>query len=92
MTTTKRSTVTDLLRDVRDLIERDGFRRAGFGHDGWGLAAALDAAGGYDLPRLTRASERIRKAIGQDSIIDWELEPGRTQGDVLKALRKAGAR
>jgi hypothetical protein len=83
--------VADVLHDTAFLIERDGFRHAGVGHDGWGLAAALDKAGGYDMPSLIQAADRIRKAIGQDSIIDWELEPGRTQADVLKVLRKAGA-
>lgn len=85
----KRPTIAALIQDAIALIERDGFRRAGMGHGGWGLAAALDRAGGYDMPRLIRAADRIRKTIGRESIIDWELEPGRTQADVLTALRKA---
>jgi hypothetical protein len=85
--------VTDSDRAVVELalglIETHGFARGGMKPEtGLGVAAALSLVATDELSAI-RAAALIREANGIDRLVDWELEPGRTQAEVVAALERA---
>ncbi|MFF1417454.1 hypothetical protein [Streptomyces sp. NPDC058280] len=87
-----RSRVAAVLDQAADLLDAEG----------WDphlnpVIAAIDRAAGYTKPGIDPAAEEatlrawdaVVVHLGEQLIVPWEDEPGRTQADVLAALRGA---
>lgn len=78
------------LRDAADYIEKHGWCQEHYFHDGqvcaWGAVLKIE----WDDPFARRAMcERIEQAIDAPDIEEWNDTPGRTQAEVVQALRDA---
>jgi hypothetical protein len=87
-----RSRVAGVLRDTADLLEDEGWdplRNP--------IMSAIDRAAGYvpgkgspDAERTTLdAWDALVTHLGEQLVVPWEKTPGRTQRQVLHALRTA---
>lgn len=82
--------VADTLNRAADLIERDGWCQ-GLGRDADGSRCAAVALHDAQADRLVwRGAYRALKArVGTRLVVDWNDTPGRTQAEVVAALRAA---
>lgn len=79
-------TTADILNAAADLLEQPGAWTQGEIKYGAIVDAILQAAGpGFNI---TRACNALRSVI-QDAIVCFECAPGRTQAEVVAALRAA---
>ncbi|MFF2525919.1 DUF6197 family protein [Streptomyces liangshanensis] len=87
-----RSRVAAVLRQAADILDREGwdpYRNP--------TIAAIDRAAGYVKPGVDLAAEETTLRawdalvvyLGEQLVVPWEDEPGRTQVEVLAALRGA---
>lgn len=96
------SAVADVLNGAADLIERDGWCQY-FYQDPNGcrcLAGAIDDAAGLDVSHASRKDEEsvtyqarcvVADVVG-NNWTSWNDTPGRTQAEVVAALRAAAER
>ncbi|MFJ9027584.1 hypothetical protein ACIRQP_03510 [Streptomyces sp. NPDC102274] len=87
-----RSRITAVLHQAADLLNEEGWdpRRNP-------VIFAIDRAAGFTTPGIDLAAEETTLRawdalvvhLGEQLVVPWENEPGRTQDEVLAALRTA---
>lgn len=88
------SAVADVLNGAADLIERDGFVQRMFS-DHRGRRCMDGAIMTTCLPgrwQDRQAAREVLVAVVGADLYDWNDEPGRTQAEVVAALRAAAER
>ncbi len=85
--------VADVLNGAADLLERDGWcqKRGRIGPKRDVATAVVDAAV-ESWRAANQAFPWLREVIGQDGVTIWQDAPGRTQAEVVAALRAAAER
>lgn len=95
------SAVADVLNGAADLIERDGWTQNQYRSVDGGrcLSRAIGdcVPGHFDAawwhsPLYEEAADYLRITIGRHFLAGWNDQPGRTQAEVVAALRAAAER
>jgi len=90
------ATIAEVLEKAADLLEPEGRwtqhaygRWNGSGYSCWCMFGAIDAiASDYKIG--AQCNNVVDRVVGQ-GLVDWNDAPGRTQPEVVAALRRAAA-
>ena len=84
--------MNEILTAAADLIEQDGWCQGSLQNDRGQhciMGAISYAAADYSVPEYHAAVDAVVETVDAYSVVRWNDQPGRTQAEVVAALRKA---